>query len=257
VRVAFIQSNPKLFDVEGNIRRALALAKDISADLIVFPELFSTGYNFRNKKEVARAAEVAGEGPAGTALLEEARRRNAMLVAGFAERKGEKFFNSALVATPGGFSIYRKSHLFGREKLLFSPGDTGFRVFEWKGARVGVMICFDWFFPESMRTLMLKGAEVIAHPANLVLPWCPEAMRTRCLENRVFAVTADRVGSERGLRFIGQSQITGTKGEVIHRASGRREEARAAFIDLRKARDKRITETNDLLKDLRQAFYHP
>ncbi|MEM3031131.1 MAG: nitrilase-related carbon-nitrogen hydrolase [Candidatus Micrarchaeia archaeon] len=257
MRIAFVQTNPKLLAVEENIERALSLAKGVRADLIVFPELFSTGYNFRSKREVVAVAEIAGKGPASEALLSEARRRNCMMVAGFAEKSGGRLFNSALIATPKGFSVYRKTHLFGREKLFFSPGDTGFRVFPWKGARVGVMVCFDWFFPESARTLMLKGAEVIAHPANLVLPWCPEAMRTRCVENRVFAVTADRVGAERGLRFIGRSQITGTHGEVIYRASADREEVRAAEINVKKARDKKIGERNHLVRDRRREFYHP
>ncbi|MEM4390109.1 MAG: nitrilase-related carbon-nitrogen hydrolase [Candidatus Micrarchaeia archaeon] len=257
VRVAFAQTDPKLLAVEENIARALALIRNVRADLIVLPELFSTGYNFKSRREVASVAEAAGAGPAGEALLAEARRRNCMIVAGFAERQQGKLFNSALIATPEGFSVYRKTHLFGREKLLFSPGDTGFRVVEWRGARIGVMICFDWFFPESARTLMLKGAEVIAHPANLVLPWCPEAMRTRCLENMVFAVTASRVGAERGLHFIGRSQITGTQGEVIYRASANREEVRAAEIDPKKARDKRIGKHNHIIRDRREELYHP
>jgi len=95
-----------------------------------------------------------------------------------------------LTGPDGVIGIYRKTHLFSEEKLYFTPGNTGFRVWETGICRIGIMICFDWFFPESMRSLTLQGAEVIAHPANLVLPHCPGAMPVRCLENGVYAVTA-------------------------------------------------------------------
>jgi predicted amidohydrolase len=117
------------------------------------------------------------------------------------------------------------------------------------------MVCFDWFFPEAARTLALKGADLIAHPANLVLPYCPEAMRTRCLENRVFAVTCNRVGRERGLRYIGQSQIVDPWGKILSRASGTLEASAAVSVDLRLARSKRLNAANDLFSDRRPAVY--
>ena len=82
------------------------------------------------------------------------------------------------------------------KKLWFTPGNTGFNVFQTGIGPVGIMICFDWLFPESMRTLALQGAQVIAHPANLVLPHCPSAMPIRCLENKVYAITVNRTGRE-------------------------------------------------------------
>ena len=130
------------------------------------------------------------------------------------------------------------------EKKFFKPG-TEFKLF----GKIGVMVCFDWYYPESARTLMLKGAELIAHPSNLVLPHCPEAMKTRALENRVYAVTADRVGVEHGLRYIGQSQIVNPHGQIIYRASQTTEECVVMNIELALARDKAVTPKNDLLKD--------
>src|SRR5919202_6692477 len=119
------------------------------------------------------------------------------LVAGLAELHSERCYNSAVVLGPSGFiGTYRKTHLFFEETLLFAPGDTGFPVWQAGGAKIGVMICFDWFYPEAARTLALKGAEVLCHPSNLVLPYCPDAMVTRCLENHLFSVTANRIGSE-------------------------------------------------------------
>jgi predicted amidohydrolase len=122
------------------------------------------------------------------------------------------------------------------------------------------MVCFDWIFPEACRTLAIRGAEVICHPSNLILPFCPEAMKTRCIENRLFAVTANRVGFEqRGgkerLTFIGQSEIVSPTGEVLHRASSTREEAVSIEIDPRWAKSKRINPFNDLLRDRRRDLY--
>jgi len=93
------------------------------------------------------------------------------------------------------------------------------------------MICFDWIFPEAMRTLALMGAQIVLHPANLVLPYCQDAMVTRCIENRVFEITANRIGVERGLKFTGASQITAPGGIVLHRATKTKEEALAVDID--------------------------
>ena len=118
-----------------------------------------------------------------------------------------------------------------------------------------MMICFDWFFPESARTLMLKGAKIIAHPSNLVLPFCPHAMRTRCIENRIFAITADRVGRERDLKYIGRSEILDTKGRILYCASSNREEVVVREINLREAANKRMTSMNDLIHDRRPEVY--
>ena len=122
------------------------------------------------------------------------------------------------------------------------------------------MICFDWRFPESARTLSLAGADLIAHPSNLVLPHCPQAIITRCLENRIFVVTANRVGieeciSNNPIKFIGQSQIVDPDGKIIYRASDNDEEIRTFNVDIEKARNKSINLSNDLLKDRRDDLY--
>ncbi len=135
------------------------------------------------------------------------------VVVGLPEQVGNQCYNSAILVGPTGFiGLYRKAHLFFEETLFFSPGNTGLEVWDIGMAKVGVLICFDWIYPEAARTLALKGADVLAHPSNLVLPHCPDAMVTRCLENRVFSVTANRVGQEsRGgkqpLTFIGKSEV--------------------------------------------------
>mgnify|MGYP001480852078 CR=1 FL=1 len=112
------------------------------------------------------------------------------IVAGLAECDGNALYNSAVVLGSGGvIGKYRKVHLFNTEKKFFQPGNLPLPVFDIGGAKVGIMICFDWRFPETARTLALKGAQIVAHPSNLVLPHCPQSMIVRCLENRIFAVT--------------------------------------------------------------------
>lgn len=245
MRVGFVQINSKLFDVEGNIDKAFRLVGKKRMDLLVLPELFNTGYNFRSRREVAKLAERVPDGSTTQTLREFSKCNGTMIVAGIAERKGQSFYNSAVVVKEGkDLGTYRKIHLFYNEKKFFKPGHE-FKVF----GKIGVMICFDWIFPESARTLMLKGAEVVAHPSNLVLPHCPGSMKTRALENHVYVVTADRVGVERGLRFIGQSQIVSPRGRIIYRASPTNEECIVRDVDLSLARDKSVTPRNDLVKD--------
>ena len=228
---------------------------------MVLPELFTTGYQFTDRKEVSAFAETIPEGPTTQFLIEQARDRKVTLVAGLAEREGDALYNSAVVVGPGGYlGTYRKAHIFDTEKNLFEPGNLPLPVFDIGKARVGVMVCFDWRFPEAARTLALAGADVIAHPANLVLPHCPSAMITRCLENRVFAITADRVGTEQRiagecLKFIGQSQVVDPDGGVLYRASADGEEMKVVAIDLDLARNKSINSQNDLFLDRREDLY--
>lgn len=261
MKVGFYQFDPVFGDKRGNIRRVLERIGQVETDLLVLPELFATGYQFASKGEVSELSEPVPEGYTTQAMVQLSRQQGIYVVAGLAERDGERIFNSAILTGPGGFiGVYRKTHLYSEEKLWFDPGDSGFRVFGTSAGRIGIMICFDWVFPESMRTLALMGADVVAHPANLVLPWCPSAMPIRCLENRVFAVTANRIGREnrkadQTLDFIGTSQITAHDGTILARAPERDESLMIAEIDPTKARDKSLNPYNDLIKDRRPEFY--
>ncbi|MFZ1504985.1 MAG: nitrilase-related carbon-nitrogen hydrolase [Nitrospira sp.] len=233
----------------------------VDADLIVLPELFATGYQFVSQEEVFQLAEPVPDGATTKRLADMAARRGMTIVAGLPELDGRRCFNSAVVVGPNGFiGCYRKTHLFFEETLWFTPGDSGFQVWDIGMAKVGVMICFDWYYPESARTLALQGAEIIAHPSNLVLPHCPDSMVTRCLENRVFSVTANRIGSEaRGgkerLTFIGMSEVVGPRGRILHRAPRETEDLTIVEIDPAEARIKALNDYNDLLRDRRPALY--
>jgi predicted amidohydrolase len=164
-----------------------------------------------------------------------------------------------LIGPRGIIRTYRKVHLFNLEKRYFDPGDLPFAVSRIRGVRVGMMICFDYIFPEAARALALKGADLLAHPSNLVLEHCQRVMPTRCLENGLFSVTANRFGEDRrphgSIRFSGRSQIAGPGAEVIHTAPARREQLYFCDIDPGAARKKMVTPLNHLLKDRRPEFY--
>ncbi len=262
MNVAFIQFAPRFGEVRRNLDTAerLALEKAADADLIVLPELFSTGYLFLSRSEAFDLSEPFPGGPTGDSLARIASRLDAAVVGGMAERAGEKVYNSAALVRPdGSFEIYRKSHLFLDEKDYFDRSDGPIRAVDAAGSRIGMMICFDWYFPEVCRVLTVQGARVICHPANLVLPHAPEAMRTRSLENRVFTITANRSGADRRggreLSFIGMSQVTAPDGTVLTRAPEEGEHVAVVEIDPRAAEDKRITAKNNLLEDRRPELY--
>jgi predicted amidohydrolase len=261
MKAAFVQTSPVFGETRANVEDALKRLSALGADIAVLPELFSTGYQFRSRKEAMLLAEELPGGYAVSALAGAARTGDMHIVAGIAERAGNRVYNSSVLVGPRGVvGVYRKAHLFQDEKRIFAPGDTPFRVHDVGKARVGMMICFDWLFPEAARTLALRGADVICHPSNLVLPYCPQAMITRSLENRVYSITANRVGAEsrvkgKPLRFIGLSQIVAPSGEVLRRASSVRRESRVVTVDVRKARDKNITPVNDVFKDRRTELY--
>ena len=273
IRVSYIQTSPKFGDIEGNVTDAKVRIEKLKTDLVVLPELFSTGYQFKSKKEARKLSETI-DGLAVTELIKTSRETGIIICAGFAEGGGSTnhptVYNSSVLITPkdGVVGVYRKTHLFWDEKKWFSPSKNKFEVYNVKVGKVtvkiGMMICFDWYFPESMRTLALKGADIVCHPSNLVLPNCPEAMKTRCLENRVFAITANRVGVEnrikgKTLEFIGKSQITAPDGSVLKKAPASCPSSKTSVgtveIDILEARNKLITPENNLFKDRRDDLY--
>jgi predicted amidohydrolase len=261
-RIGFFQFEPRFGAVEENLERVVSGLHGVEADLVILPELAFTGYLFEDREELLSLAEDPVSSPTVERLRCLCQERDLFLVTGFAERCADKVFNSALLIGPGGLvHTYRKLHLFNTEKEYFDPGDTPLEPVEIRGTRIGMMVCFDWAFPETARVLALKGADILCHPSNLVLPLCQQAMVTRCLENGVFAVTANRIGSDRRprgvLRFTGQSQVVTPKGEILHRATQDREELYVTEIKVNLARSKKMTEKNNLFEDRRPLFYTP
>lgn len=265
MNVAYLQYEPAYLDVEANLDRVDALLEGLDADLVVLPELFASGYYFRSPEDARSVAEPVPGGPTTRRVEAWSTRSGAVFVAGLPEQAGDALYNSAIVATPDGYlGTYRKVHLYFEEKIHFAPGDSGLRVFEVTDRagvayRLGVMICYDWYYPESARTLALRGADLIAHPSNLVRPNCPRAMPIRALENHVYTVTANRIGTEHSggesLTFIGQSEICSPTGEILQRAAVDEEELGVVALDPLTARDRRTTAHNDLFADRRPDLY--
>lgn len=261
MRIGIAQTSPQFGEIDRNLSQALDLLSRHAADLWILPELFATGYQFRDLLELQTLAEPVPGGPTTDALLDHATRHGCSIVAGLAEADAGRFFNACvLVSPPDTVTVYRKVHLFYKESLLFTPGDRPFHTTPVGKARIGLMICFDHLFPESARSLALQGADLIAHPSNLVLPDVAQrTMAIRSLENGVYSATANRVGQEHrageGLSFTGQSQIVDPEGHVLVRLSPDRMEAAVVEVDLDRARDKRITAYNDKLLDRRPSLY--
>ncbi|TFF96737.1 hypothetical protein EU546_00845 [Candidatus Thorarchaeota archaeon] len=258
VKLGLGQIRPRIASVKENVRlikSTLGQASDLDIDVLVLPELANSGYAFQSQDEVAETAETVGEGSV-CSMLREWSRDERLIVSGICELADDSFYNSAVAFGSGKhLSSYRKIHLFGDEARWFTAGDSEPPVVQFEGYTYGIMVCFDWAFPEVARVLALKGAQVILHPANLVLPYCQDAMVTRSIENRVFTATANRIGKERELEFSGMSQVTDPRGRVLARAGEDTTELVVIDIDPAVADNKNITDTNHVLNDRRPDLY--
>jgi len=261
MKVTLVQNHPIFGATTENLARLVSAMESAPSDLYVLPELAYSGYQFTSMEEARSLAENL-DSPSIDALRNASRRLDACVVFGFPELAGDRLYNSSLALLPDGTELlYRKTHLFYREKLFFSPGDTGFKVFDFRGARIGMAICFDWFFPESFRTLALMGADIIAHSSNLVLPYCQRADFAAAVQNRVYIATANRVGTEKreeeALIFTGGSVLVSPKGEYLLEGPADAEAVLTAKIDPAAARNKRLNPWNDALIDRRPEYYRP
>ncbi len=260
MRVGYYQFRPVFGDVSLNLNKICTELEHTRADLIVLPELALTGYLFKDRSEALELAEDVHHSSSVNRLVDLCNRRHFHIVTGFAERANDACYNSALlIGARGVLHTYRKLHLFNEEKNIFDPGDIPLSVQTVGSVKIGMMICFDWIFPEVARVLALQGADLICHPSNLVLDYCQQTMLARCLENHIYAITANRFGSDRRpegeLHFTGKSQIVAPDGELIHRAPSQREELYISEHDIHIARQKKITPLNDVILDRRPGYY--
>ncbi len=261
MKIGFLQFAPTRLDPNRNLSLIQSAIAGSTFDLLVLPELANSGYLFEDREELEMVSEPAdGNGIFLSGLINLAAEQHACIVCGFAERAPEGIYNSAAAVTENGvLALYRKVHLFYTEKDFFLPGNLGFPVFEFQSTCLGIMICFDWIFPEAARTLALQGAQIICHPANLVLPYCQAAMVTRSLENAVFSITANRTGSEatskQSLHFTGNSQIIGPKGEKLASATEAETYLKIVEVNPEQATDKFFTPRNNLFRDRRPDTY--
>ena len=269
MKLGVAQFTPVFRDVDANVTRILDIIRNTDADIIVFPELATCGYFFHTADEVG--PYTLDRDDAQLVVIENvAKESGRVVVCGFAERGATTLYNSAILAGPDiNTTVYRKTHLFYRENNVFEPGDTGFFVVHigHLGCNLGMMICYDWRFPESARTLALKGADVIAVPSNLVTHVWRKAMPVRALENKVFLAVANRAGTEtnnsESVTFNGDSVIYDYNGDVLASANAYTESdlnehhdaVLIAEIDPTATRTKTINSFNDIITDRRPHYY--
>ena len=258
LKIGFVQCEPVLGDLQATIERIDPLLRRTQAcDLLVLPELCNSGYNFRSYDQAWETSEEVASSTFIDYLATICHTRDMHIVSGLNERDNDALYNTAVLVGPEGYiGSYRKLHLFVNEKDYFQPGNTGLPVFDIGVCTVGMLICFDWIFPEVWRIVALQGADVICHPSNLVLPGLAQrAVPVHALTNRIFVVTANRIGTEGNLTFTGCSIIVDPRGDVLREGSAAREETGVVEADITMARDKKITERNDLFEDRRSEVY--
>jgi N-carbamoylputrescine amidase len=270
IKIACIQMQPVIGRVETNVAHSLTLisrAAELGARLIVLPELSNTGYVFKSREEAFAVAQPVPGGRTVEIWCEIAAQHQLHLVAGICERDGDKLFNSAVLIGPSGYiGTFRKVHLWNEENLYFEPGDRGFPVFHTAIGRIGMAICYDGWFPETYRLAALQGADIVCVPTN----WVPipgqaegrEAMANilamaAAHSNSIYIACADRVGTERGQPFEGQSLIVSFTGwPVAGPASRDKEEILIAEVALGEARRARNWNAfNQVLRDRRSDLY--
>ncbi len=245
--IACAQIDCALGDPKTNLQKvvsAIRAAAERDAKLVMFPECALTGYAYNSLEEAIPFAEPI-DGPSSEIVAQACRQADAYAVVGFIEADKDRFYNAAMLVGPDGVvGGYRKVHLpfIGIDRFL-TPGDRQFEVFDLPFGKVGLNICYDISFPEAARVLKLKGAELIA----LITNWPEAAWRspefvanTRALENHLYFAATDRVGTERGWKFIGRSMIVDCNGDTLAEAGSENEEVLIAPIEFQLANQNRI-----------------
>lgn len=270
VNAAFIQYKPVIADPMTNFEQVEKLLERIEqdTDLVVLPELAFTGYNFDTTESILPYSEHAKDSETTEFLTKQSQKHGIHIIAGFSEldvNDKTKIYNSSmLVGVDGLVGTYRKIHLFGNEKVVFQPGDE-FKVFPLKlkksgiETKLGILVCFDWIFAESWLSLFHKGAALIAHCTNLVLPGkAQKAVPVLSMMHRIPVVMANRYGTENSypeskaaelLNFTGNSIITDARGEVLVSAPESDDFVGHARINIDDARNKQVTDQNNLISD--------
>ncbi len=257
MRIAICQTK----GVAGNVAAALGLMRRTAqaaaarnAGLVIYPEMFLTGYHIGDA--VFRLAEPA-DGPAGAAVARIARETGIAIITGYPERCDDRVYNSACLVNPAGERVanYRKAHLYGSgERRWFQSGDS-LLVTEIEGLKVGILICYDVEFPEAVRPLALAGAELIAVPTALIRPFefvARTLVPARAIENQVFVAYAGLCGDEGDLGYCGLSCIVGPDGKDLARAET---DPALLFADIDSSTIREGRKLNPYLSDRRPALY--
>ena len=257
MKIATVQNSPIFGKKESNINDLIKMMDSTEAELYILPEMSYSGYQLVSTEEAASLADKVDSDN----IMRFAEWSNSAVIFGFPEAAEDgKIYNSSVFITPeGDRHIYRKSHLFYKEKIFYAPGNTGFFVKEWHGVKIGQAICFDWYFSESFRTLALLGADLIAHCTNIVMPYFQRAAFARAIENRVYIATSNRIGTEERdgekLTYTGESVIVDPLGNYLVDAPSDKTGVFTAEIDTKLSRNKKLNDFNDVIGDRRTVFY--
>jgi predicted amidohydrolase len=268
VRVVCQQLAPRMGDAEHNRQLSAEAIRDaaaLGAQVVVLPELMQSGYVFHDREEAFAVSETL-DGPTLSLWKTLASELNIIVVAGFCERllDGQVANSAALVEPEGRMTVYRKAHLWNREKLIFTPGSEAPPVVETAFGRIAVMICYDLELPEWVRLPALAGADLLCAPVN----W-PDAPRpagerpgeivrvqANAAVNRMFIAACDRHGEERGVDWVGGSVIVDADGYPQAGAvSCQHKQRLVADLVLVQARNKHISEHNHVHQDRRPDVY--
>jgi len=219
LRAGFFQFDCRYGQPEANRERVKNALKGQEFDLLVLPELFTTGYFFPGPKVAREFSEKIPEGPTTEFLIRLARKHQAYIIAGIAEIGPCSAYNSAVVIGPGGFiGHHRKIHLTGLEAKIFDRGDR-ISIFDLNGVMIGLAICYDLWFPELTRKFQKNRVQLICHPANFGGTMSLDIARARAIENVAGVITANRIGVENSPegeeRFRGESRIIDCQGEIL------------------------------------------
>jgi N-carbamoylputrescine amidase len=276
-------------DPAANLKRTLGLAEEAArrgADIICTQELCCSQYFCQSEDHANFRLAERIPGPRTAAFQRLAKKRGVVVVASLFEKRASGLYhNTAAVIDADGslLGIYRKMHIpddpLYYEKFYFTPGDTGFRAWKTKFGRIGVLICWDQWYPEAARLTALQGAEILLYPT--AIGWHPAEkkrdgaaqhgawetiQRSHAVANGCFVAACNRIGLEQpvggpGIEFWGQSFVAGTGGQVLARAAVAKEEILLVPVDLAEVdrtrthwpflRDRRIDAYGDLTKRFR------
>jgi predicted amidohydrolase len=222
MKVGFYQFNVTYGDKDFNLEKVCEALKEVEFDLVVLPESFTTGYLFGSREELAAVAEHIPDGKTTQKLADFTVNKKGFIIGTIPETEEGKIYNTAIIVGPNGFvGKQRKIHLPPIEKKLFARG-TQLNTFDLNGVRVGIITCFDSWFPEASRFLTLDGAKILCQPANFGGTMSLSIVRTRAIENMVYMITANRIGFEESgdtaAYFRGDSRIIDYNGEILAKA---------------------------------------
>jgi N-carbamoylputrescine amidase len=276
-------SNPK-----ANFKKVLTLAEHAAkagARIICTQELFRSQYFCQSEDHANFQLAEPIPGPSTDALQKLARKQRVVIIASLFERRAAGLYhNTAAIIDADGslLGIYRKMHIpddpLYYEKFYFTPGDLGFRAWDTKYGRIGVLVCWDQWYPEGARLTAMRGAQILFYPT--AIGWHPREkaedgvnqhgaweviQRSHAVANGCYVAVVNRIGLERpvggqGIEFWGQSFVAGTSGQILAKASREKEETLIVPVDLDKVdvtrthwpflRDRRIDAYGDLTKRL-------